>query len=155
MTKPSCFRTVIKTGKGSKDDSGSQHCIVKKMQQPVNLNKKRLKLLRCKPTETLCMPLTVSDSFLTRRFTRICGYIHYMYYVLTLSYYDSCNRQQCTLAQIMFQRKLTISTDHITRTTAYSREKEHKGRERNQERNEREAERKKPRRHQRNVKLLN
>ena len=60
-TKPFCLRTFIKRGKGSKNDSGSQGCTVKKKtkkkqkrkQQPVNLNKKRLKSRTFKPMETL------------------------------------------------------------------------------------------------------
>ena len=73
MTKPSCFRPFIKTGKCSKDDSGSQGCTVKKEEkkekekkkQPVNLNKKWLELMRFKPMELSHTPFKVADSFPT------------------------------------------------------------------------------------------
>ena len=44
MTKPSCFGTFLKTGKGCKEDSESQGRTVKGTQQPVNLKEKRLEM---------------------------------------------------------------------------------------------------------------
>ena len=59
MTKPFCFETFIKTGKGSKDDSGSQGCTVKKRSNQLTWERKGL---RCKTIETLTHDLCTTRS---------------------------------------------------------------------------------------------
>ena len=71
------------------------------------------------------------------------GYTYGMYHVQTYNYHDLSNKRQRPPAQITFHRKFMISKDHMTRTTAYSDEKEPKRREREQERNETEREKRK------------
>ena len=66
MTKPSCFGTFIKTGKGSKDDSGSQGRTGKKRSN--QLTREREKAWHVRPRKLSRIPLKVVDSCTTRSY---------------------------------------------------------------------------------------
>ena len=84
MTKPSCFGTFIKTGKGSKDDSGSQGRTVKKTQQPVNLREKRLEMQDNWHSDAWIWKSLTHVQHVALA-TRVREFTSDMYYVLTLS----------------------------------------------------------------------
>ena len=80
MTKPSCFGTFIRTGKGSKDDSGSQGHTVKKHSNQLTWERKGL---RCTTTKLSRMPLKIVDSCTTRSASHACTWIHFWHVLCT------------------------------------------------------------------------
>ena len=78
MSKPSCFETFIKTGKGSKDDSGSQGRTVKKRSNQLAWERKGWDARQQKLS---CMPLKVVDSCTTRSYAHT--WIHFWHILCT------------------------------------------------------------------------
>ena len=97
------------------------------------------------------MPLKVADSFSTLAHAYADTLMTCTMYQLIIT--THAINDNTYAAQITFQCKLTISTDHITRMAAYSDEKEPKMRERESKKERTEAEKRERKRQQQQQQL--